>query len=424
MPDLRLLIVQIGVVLLAARLVGAAFRRLHQPQVVGEMLAGLLLGPSVLGWLAPPVFGTLFPADSLGFLTTLSQLGLLMFMFLVGLELDPALLRGVGRSAVTISWASIVVPLGLGIALASALYPSLAPPDVPFASFALFMGTAMSVTAFPVLARILAERELLSTRIGALAIACAAVDDVSAWTMLAAVVLLARASSTALPLPVSVLGSAAFVGLMLVVVRPRLRRFEVVHARQGRLTRDLLTLVLLLTLVSGFVTEALGIHALFGAFLAGVCLPKSPGFVHDLAEKLEDVTVVLLLPLYFAITGLRTSVGLLNSLEAWGVCGLVVLVAIAGKWGGAMAAGRAAGLSWREAGAIGVLMNTRGLVELVILNVGLDVGVLSPTLFAMLVLMALATTLMTTPLLDVVCPSRYLRPAEPAPVPGAVAARL
>ncbi|HEX8670612.1 MAG TPA: cation:proton antiporter [Longimicrobium sp.] len=409
MPNLLLLLVQIGVVLVAARLVGLLFRRIHQPQVVGEMVAGILLGPSLLGWAAPDISARLFPAASLGFLNSISQIGLLIFMFLVGLELDPKLLRGKSHTAVVTSHASIVAPFFLGALLSLLLYPRLSDDSVTFTGFALFMGAAMSVTAFPVLARILTERGLTKTRVGAVAIACAAVDDVTAWCILAGVVAVVRSGTGAHSLWVTLAGSAAFVAVMLGLVRPVLARLEGAFHRQGKLTQDLLGGVLLLGLASAWVTEYLGIHALFGAFLAGAVMPKGERFVHALTEKLEDVTVVLLLPLFFAFTGLRTAFGLLEGAEMWGYAALIILVAVAGKWGGSTLAARFTGMTWREAGAVGVLMNTRGLMELVILNIGLDIGVISPALFAMMVLMALVTTFMTSPLLEWIYPARMIR---------------
>ncbi|HEX8210854.1 MAG TPA: cation:proton antiporter [Longimicrobium sp.] len=416
MPNLLLLLVQIGVVLVAARLVGLLFRRIHQPQVVGEMVAGILLGPSLLGWAAPEISARLFPAASLGFLNSISQIGLLIFMFLVGLELDPKLLRGKSHTAVVTSHASIVAPFFLGALLSLLLYPRLSDDSVTFTGFALFMGAAMSVTAFPVLARILTERGLTKTRVGAVAIACAAVDDVTAWCILAGVVAVVRSGTGVHSLWVTLAGSAAFVAVMLGLVRPVLARLEGAFHRHGKLTQDLLGGVLLMGLASAWMTEYLGIHALFGAFLAGAVMPKGERFVHALTEKLEDVTVVLLLPLFFAFTGLRTSLALLEGAEMWGYAALIILVAVAGKWGGSTLAARFTGMNWREAGAVGVLMNTRGLMELVILNIGLDIGVISPALFAMMVLMALVTTFMTSPLLEWIYPARMIR--RDAGVPG------
>lgn len=407
---LTTLIVQIGVILLAARLIGLLFRRLRQPQVMGEMVAGILLGPSLLGWLLPDLSAALFPPDSLGYLDALSQTGLLLFMFLVGLELDPELLRGRGRAAVATSHSSIVAPFLFGALLAFYLYPRVSDPSVRFLPFALFIGAAMSVTAFPVLARILTDRNLLRTKVGAIAIACAAVDDVTAWCLLAVVVGLVRVAEGEHSLAVTLLGSLGYVIAMFAIVRPALmRQLEAHYRRRGRVSQDLLAVVLLLVLLSAFITEWIGIHALFGAFLLGAILPKDSRFVHDLAAKLEDVTVVFLVPLFFAYAGLRTRIDLLAGADMWRDAAIILLVAIAGKFGGSALAARFTGLSWREAAAVAILMNTRGLMELVILTIGLDLGVVSPALFAMMVLMAIVTTFMTSPLLEWIYPAERMR---------------
>jgi Kef-type K+ transport system membrane component KefB/nucleotide-binding universal stress UspA family protein len=413
------LLLQIAVVLVAARAMGELFRRLHQPRVVGEMVAGIMLGPSLLGWLAPDVAIALFPVESLGYLNTLSQLGLVLFMFLVGLEFDPKLLRGRGHTAVVTSHVSIVAPFMLGAILAMYLYPRLAEGHVTFTGFALFMGAAMSITAFPVLARILNERNLMQTEVGALTIACAAIDDVTAWSILAVVIAVVRADAVARPLPVTLIGSVVFVLLMLVVVRRALGWLASFYHSRGRFTQDMLAITLLLLLASAWTTEWLGIHALFGAFAMGAIMPKDPGFTHDITSKLEDITVVFLLPLFFAFTGLRTSIGLVTEPEMLFYAGLILLVAVAGKFGGSTLAARATGMPWRESAALGVLMNTRGLMELVILTIGLDLGVISPTLFAMMVVMALITTFMTTPLLELVYQARLIRQRTLGAAPAA-----
>jgi len=407
--SLLTLILQVGVILALARFVGLLFRRINQPQVMGEMVAGILLGPSLLGWALPGLSAALFPPESLPSLNAVSQIGLLLFMFLVGLELDPQLLRGRGHSAVAISHTSIIAPFLLGTGLALYLYPRLAEHHVTFAQFALFMGAAMSVTAFPVLARILNERNLLRTKVGATTIACAAVDDVTAWCILAGVVAFVRTAETQHTLSFTVGGSLLYVAVMVWGGRRALRWLESYYLNRGRLTQDSIGIVLLCLLGSAWITEWLGIHALFGAFLIGAVMPKQAGFVDELVGKLEDVTVVLLLPLFFAYTGLRTRIGLLNGATMWLDCGLVIVVAVAGKFGGSAIAARLTGLSWREASAVGVLMNTRGLMELVILTIGLDLGVIPPSVFVMMVLMALVTTFMTTPLLHWVYPLRMIR---------------
>jgi Kef-type K+ transport system membrane component KefB len=414
--DLPLLLIQIIVILVAARLTGAFVRRLGQPQVVGEMIAGIALGPSVLGAQAPHLAALLFPAGSLGFLNTLSQIGLVVFMFLVGLELDPKIVRERGRSALVISHASIVAPFLLGATLAIGLYPTLAGSRVTFTGFALFMGAAMSVTAFPVLARILTERRLTRTPIGALAIACAAIDDVTAWCILAAVVVIVRATgsgvATGVPLWVTLGGSAAYVAFMLTGGRRALRILETRYAARGRVTQDMIAVLMLATLASAWITERLGVHALFGAFLVGAVAPKSDGFVHAVLERFEDMMVVLLLPLFFAFTGLRTEITLIDGAGAWLVCAMVTAVAVIGKVGGSAIAARVTAMPWRDAAVIGLLLNTRGLMELVILNIGLDIGVISRELFAMMVLMALATTFMTTPLVTWLLRALQREPAD------------
>jgi len=366
MFDLLLFILQIIVILAMARGMGRLFRKIHQPQVVGEMAAGILLGPSLFGWLAPGVFNRLFPPESLSHLNALSQIGLIIFMFLIGLELDLKILKGRRSTALVTSPMSIIVPFGLGVLLAIYLYPRFSNDSVSFLVFLLFIGTAMSITAFPVLARILAERNLLRTELGAVAIACAALDDVTGWMILAVVLLLARASEASLPVWMIVVGLGIYLLLMMGLLRQVMRKVEDGYEKRGAVTQSLLAMILLFLLASAWVTESLGIHALFGAFMAGVVMPRRPGFVHALTEKLNDITVVLLLPLFFAFTGLRTSIGLVNGWQLWLICGLIILTALAGKFGGGVFPARWTGMSWREASALGILMNTRGLMELVL----------------------------------------------------------
>ncbi len=413
MTRLPLLLVQIVVILLATRVTGSLFARIRQPRVIGEMTAGILLGPSLLGWIAPSASASLFAADSLAPLYSLSQIGLILFMFLVGTELDTGELRRRGPAAVLVSSAGITFPFLLGAALAVILEMHLSHEGVPLLHFALFVGTAMSVTAFPVLARILAESSLLGTRVGTLAIACAAVDDVAAWSLLAGVVLLVRSPQDARSLPMTLGGSAAFVLFMLFVARPLLARLRWVDVDRGGLRHDRLATLLLTAFASAWVTETIGLHSVFGAFLMGCVLPRDPRLARALKERLEGA-VALLLPLFFAQTGLRTGVRLLDGVSLWLLCLLILLVAVAGKFGGATLVAHLTGLPWREAAALGVLMNTRGLMELVILNVGLDVGVITPVLFSMMVIMALVTTFMTTPILGWLDPERLRRTEENA----------
>lgn len=406
MFSFKLLILQIGTILIVARLVGWLFGKLRQPRVVGEMVAGILLGPSLLGWLIPSLSASLFPPASLGNLNSLSQIGLLIFMFLVGLELDLGQLRELGRAAVMTSQISIVAPFILGLSFAVYLYPRLSDPSVHFVGFALFMGAAMSVTAFPVLARILTEQNMLRTRVGSVAITCAAVDDVTAWCILAGIIVIVRSSGLELPVWLTLCGLVAFVLLMLFVVRRLLKGLATIYERRGGLTPDLIALILLVVLASGWITEVLGVHALFGAFVAGVVMPRNGELSREITEKFEAIVVVLLLPIYFALTGLRSSVFLIAGVRMWIYCVVIILLAMVGKLGGSMLSARMNGMSWRESAAVGVLMNTRGLVELVILNIGLDLGILSPALFSIMVVMALVTTLMTTPLLMLIHPEQ------------------
>jgi Kef-type K+ transport system membrane component KefB len=405
MPNLFTLVLQIIVILVAARLTGIVFQRIHQPRVMGEMVAGILLGPSFLGWVAPGLSSALFPVASLGYLNAISQIGLVLFMFLVGLSLNTDELHEQGHAAVLTSHVSIITPFVMAAFLAVFLYPRLSDDSVTFIQFALFMGSAMSITAFPVLARILKEQNLIHSKIGTLAIACAAVDDVTGWCILAYIVVLIRAGHGAVPVWLTVAGSAAFVLIMMFGARRLLKRFAKKFHDRGELTDDVVAIMILLMMASALTTEWLGIHLLFGSFLMGAIMPKDPQFVRSLMNKFESVTVVLLLPLFFAFTGLRTSVRLVQGAEMWFYCFVIIAVAIAGKLGGSMAAARFAGMPWRSAAAVGLLMNTRGLMELVILNIGLDIKVISPALFSMMVLMALVTTFMTTPLLEWVYPA-------------------
>jgi Kef-type K+ transport system membrane component KefB/nucleotide-binding universal stress UspA family protein len=432
---LPILLIEIAVIVGVSRAFGYLFARFHQPQVVGEMVAGIALGPSVLGalsdylvhagWVSAAAHPAkaLFPPETVIFLGVLAQLGVILFLFLVGLELDPKLLRNKGHAAVVISHASIVAPFLLGAALTLYLYPRLfsATPAMAFTPVALFMGAAMSITAFPVLARILTERNLHKTKIGAVAITCAAVDDVTAWCMLAFVVGVARAEGMGPALLTAGL-SVVYVLGMFFVVRPFLARLQAVYDRQGRLNLTAMALVLGLVLLSAWTTEKIGIHALFGAFMVGAMMPKGTDLIRTVTDRLEDVVVVLLLPIFFAFTGLKTQIGLLNTPELWGYTGLIVLVACAGKFGGSAIAGRACGMPWREASVVGTLMNTRGLMELVILNIGLSLGVIPPAVFAMMVIMALVTTAATAPVLHYLYPLRYYA-AEVGAAVGAAAGR-
>ena len=356
-------------------------------------------------------------------LKLLSDYGIIFFMFLVGLELDPGLLRKRGPAVTIIATASIASPLLLGGATGWLAHGAVAPSGVARATFAVFFAVALSITAFPVLARILIERDLARTGLGVLTLACAAINDLVAWCLLAAVLALAQSgdgSSVAATTAVAL----AYVAVMLLVA-PRIgERLETIRRNHGGLSQDLLAIVLLLLFASILAAHWTGIHVIFGAFLLGAALPKAGALTRELAEKIEDLTTVFLLPIYFAYTGLRTDVRLLDSATDWLLCGLVILVATTGKFAGSSLAARAIGISWREAAALGALMNTRGLMELIILNVGLDLGIVSPTLFAIMVIMAIATTLAATPALDVFYPAALYRAQElddgPSRSPGGV----
>ena len=409
MPNMFTLVLQIAVVLAVCRMVGTVFLKIRQPRVVGEMFAGIMLGPSLLGWIAPHFSAFVFPAASLGFLNALSQIGVIVFMFLVGLGINPKELKSQGHAAVLTSHVSITAPFVLASFLAIYLYPRLSDNSVPFTSFALFMGAAMSITAFPVLARILTERDMLQSRLGTVAIACAAVDDVTGWCILAYIVLLIRSANTGNPIWLTVGGLIAFAVIMIYGVQRLLRRFESLYFERGQLSDSAMAVMLLLVLGSALCTEWLGIHLLFGSFLMGAIMPKEQKFVRYVLDRFETIVVSLLLPLFFAFTGLRTNIGLVRGQEMWLYCGLIILVATTGKLGGSMLASWWTGMPAREAAGLGTLMNTRGLMELVILNIGLDIKVISPALFSMMVLMALTTTFMTTPVLEAICPSKMLR---------------
>jgi len=397
---LSILLLQIIVIILVARLVAALFRRVGQPPVMGEMVAGIVLGPSVLGLLSPPTMALLFPPASLPALSVLSQIGVVLFMFVVGMELDLEHLREKAAAAIMVSHASIIVPFFLGTALALVIYAPLAPANTSFIAFALFMGIAMSITAFPVLARILEDRGLTRTSVGSTAIACAAVDDVTAWCILAFVIAIVKSSGVAAS-AVTILLVLLFIGLMLLIVKLRLANLIKERVENQKHSKGLLAGILAFVLACAWFTESLGIHALFGAFLAGVVMPSESGVRFFLKEKLESFSAAALLPLFFAFTGLRTEIRLLNDWAGWLMCLAIIVVAVVGKLGGSMLMARWTKMSWRDSVSIGILMNTRGLIELVVLNIGYDLGILSGRIFVMMVIMALATTFMTGPLLSI-----------------------
>lgn len=392
------------VVIIVARILGAMFRKLNQPQVMGEVIAGILLGPSFLGWLAPGAASQVLPVNIAPYLAVIAQIGVVLYMFLVGLDLDTDLLQKRTQAAIAISHASIVVPFLLGAGFALWLYPLYSTGVFSFTTFALFIGVAMSITAFPVLARILTDRRMQKTRLGVLALACAAIDDVTGWCLLAFAISVAHAQTgRVLFILITTIGFIFFV--LLIAKRGALwlvRR----QTAKGRTTQDMFAMVCAALLLSALVTERIGIHALFGAFLLGTVIPHDSVLACDIRARCEDLVVVLLLPVFFAFTGMRTQIGLVHGTRDWLACILIIGVASLGKFGGSFLAARPTGSDCREAASLGVLMNTRGLMELIVLNVGLDLGVLSPILFTMFVFMAVITTLATTPILHVLTESR------------------
>ena len=398
---LAILILQIITIIVFARLFGFIFNKIGQPTVIGEIVAGIVLGPSVMGLFYPAASAFLFPAASLGNIQFLSQVGLILFMFVIGMELDIRIIRKQAHEAVIISHASIIIPYTLGVGLSWFMYREFAPAHISFIAFALFMGIAMSITAFPVLARVIQERGLTKTRLGAMAITCAAADDITAWCILAVVIAIVKAGSFVSSL-FTIAMAIGYVLLMLLVIRPFLKRLGSIYANREMISKPVIALLLVVLLVSAYLTEVIGIHALFGAFMAGIIMPSEINFRKIVVEKLEDVSVVLLLPLFFVFTGLRTQIGLLTDGHLWMTCGWVILVAVAGKFGGSAIAAKVVGQTWKESLSIGALMNTRGLMELIVLNIGYDLGILSPQVFAMMVLMALITTFMTGPALDLI----------------------
>lgn len=398
---LSILLIQIIAVLLMVRLFGFLFKHIGQPGVIGEIVAGIVLGPSVLGYFFPDVFQALFPPESLTNLELLSQVGLVLFMFVIGMELDFSVLKNKINETLVISHAGILVPFFLGIVASYWIYEEYAAAQTAFLPFALFIGISMSITAFPVLARIIQERNMTKTSLGTLAIASAANDDVTAWCLLAVVIAIAKAGTFASALYAIGL-TALYIIIMFMAVRPFLKKVGEVYANQEVINKTFVALILLILIISSTLTEIIGIHALFGAFMAGVVMPPSIGFRKVMMEKVEDIALVFFLPLFFAFTGLRTEIGLINSPALWGVCLLLITVAVAGKLGGCAVAARLVGESWKDSFTIGTLMNTRGLMELVALNIGYEMGVLPPSIFVILVIMALVTTFMTTPLLHLV----------------------
>ncbi len=398
---LAILLLQILTIILTARVFGFLCKKIGQPSVIGEIIAGIILGPSFMGMYFPEFSGFLFPKQSLGNLQFLSQIGLILFMFVVGMELDLKVLKTKAHEAIVISHASIIFPFALGVGLAYFVYQSFAPEGIKFLPFALFIGISMSITAFPVLARIVQERGLSKTKLGALAITCAAADDITAWCMLAAVIAIVKAGSFVSSI-YTILMALGYVFLMIKFVQPFLKRMGDIYSNKEGLSKPVVAVFFIILVASSYTSEIIGIHALFGAFMAGVIMPANTNFRSIFIEKIEDVSMLLLLPLFFVFTGLRTQIGLLNEPHLWQMCGIIILVAVTGKFIGSALAAKFIGQNWRDSLIIGALMNTRGLMELVVLNIGYDLGVLTPEVFAMMVIMALVTTFMTGPALDLI----------------------
>ena len=409
MHTVVLVLIEVLIVIGLSRLVGLGFKAIKQPLVIGEIFAGIMLGPSLFGLIAPGLAHSLFPAETMPYLNVLSQIGLIFFMFLIGLELNPKYLSGNLKTAILISNLSIIVPFASAFGLSFVLYPLVSNNHVNFAPFALFLGAAMSITAFPVLARIITENNLQGTRLGTLALTCAAVDDVTAWCILAVAIAVARHGSIDQQAILTIIESVVYIGFMFTIGRWFLKRLSKHHHRAGRLSQLVLAIIYMGVVASALITEFIGIHLIFGAFLLGAVMPKDEELVRELAIKTEDFVLIFLLPIFFAYSGLKTQIGLLNSPNLWLLSALILLVAIGGKYTGTYVAARLSGIDKREASALGWLMNTRGLTELIVLNIGLELGVITPLLFTMLVIMALVTTFMTSPLLEWTYPKRLIR---------------
>jgi Kef-type K+ transport system membrane component KefB len=393
-------------IILTGRWLGKLFVYIGQPRVIGEIVAGIVLGPSLLGRIWPGASTFILPHEVAPSLRIIAEIGVILYMFLIGLELNAGILRSRAHATVAISHASIVTPFLLGAVLALWLYKPLAPEGVPFTSFALFMGVAMSITAFPVLARILSDRRMETTELGIVALSCAAIDDATAWCLLAFVVGVAQSKVGGAVQTVAL--ALAYIAFMLLVFRPTAVRYFG-HDAHKHPKRRMAVWVLVALLLSAFTAEWIGIHAIFGAFLLGAVIPHDSDIARDFTEKLEDFVKILMLPAFFAYSGMRTQIGLVSGAQAWIFCVAIIAVATLGKFGGTVAAARWTGLSWNMAASLGILMNTRGLMELIVLNIGLELGVISPELFAMMVIMALVTTMATTPVLHL------LKAAQPLP---------
>ena len=398
---LAMLLLQIIAILIAVRIFSYLFKFIGQPGVIGEIMAGIILGPSVLGYFFPEIFGFLFAPGSLGSLEVVSQIGLILFMFVIGLELDLSIIKTKASETLVISHASIIVPFFMGMVFAYFIYSEFAAGLCDFLPFALFLGISVSITAFPVLARIVQERGLSHTPMGMLAIASAANNDVTAWCLLAAVIAIAKAGNMMGAVYTLAL-AVIYIIVMFAVVKPFMKRLGSLYNTQEGINKVMMAVIFLVLIISSFITEVIGIHALFGAFVAGVIMPANINFRRVVSQKIEDIALVLLLPLFFVFTGLRTEIGLINSPHLWTICAALILVSISGKLLGATFSSRLVGESWKDSLSIGILMNTRGLMELIVLNIGYEMGIISAPIYVMFVIMALFTTFMATPSLALI----------------------
>ena len=398
---LSIALLQIIIIIALSRVFSFLMKQVGQPAVIGEILAGIFLGPSLLGTLFPEAWAATFPLSSISNLHSISTIGLSLFMFIIGIDLDVSMLNKRIQTALFVSHASILFPFLLGTLLSFQLYSGFAQGGTSFLTFSLFMGVSMSITAFPVLARIIQERGLSRTPLGVMAITCAATDDITAWCILAVVIAIAKAGDLSSVFFTLVLASG-YVYFMFKVTRPTLLKISRKMKENGQIRRPFIAIAILTLLSSAFIAEIIGIHALFGAFLAGVTMPQDVKIRETLRNKIEDVSLLMFLPIFFAYTGLKTQIGLLMTDGLWKVCALVIFCAVVGKVFGTLFAARLMGQSWKNSFSLGALMNTRGLMELVVVNIGYDLGIITPGMFVVLVLMAISTTLMTGPLLNLI----------------------
>lgn len=401
--NLVLLVLQISVVLIVSRLVGDFFLKIGQPRVNGEMFAGILLGPSLLGWVWPQAAHYLFPANTFDLLNALGQMGVVLFMFLAGLGINPGSLSSKKGPTIAASLASILVPIALAFALATYVHPRYAPEGASFMNFALLLGAGMTITAFPMLAKLLLERDILGTQLGTVAVTCSCIAGVVTWCMLAYIVVMVKAQSKAI-LYLTFAGIVALFAVMFTVVKPQMQRFERIFVANGMLAERPMAIMMIMVVMIATAAGYLGLHPLFGAFLVGAVMPKSNRFVAYVTSRLEVITLSLLLPLYLAFSGLRTNVLTIKGAQMWLVCGLIIVVGILGKVVASALAAWVGGMPIREAAGLGSLLNMRGLICLIVLNIGLDLKLFNTPIFSMMVVMALVNTLLPLPMFDFFCP--------------------